>query len=322
MGVVWSQARGQVQDKQKEGANQPSNNVSKGLNVVLGACVVGLVVFYMVGQDDSEVILEEALPRMEAALEREDVFQVYTTARELHRKTNNPLFESYLDKVTSRGDVLANVDGANVSFRFYQDTLETWYELGVTPVTDVRLPYAYLQLKFENEGEEHTTWTHPYYILEGSNKFILPPPGTEGPSSQYVQKMGAKSRLSFPGLDHLDHVEFAPFELAKKEVTNQEYLEFVQAGGYTQDSLWDCPTIIHGEEWSCEGCAPRCWTSQANRAVHLELQQAVARTRATPRVRGVVVRGRSRTPGGWQSLPTVHQWASSASLGGASRFVP
>ena len=130
----------------------------------------------------------------------------------------------------SSGVLRANVDGVNVSFRFYQDTLETWYELGVTPVTNVRLPYAYLQLKFENEGEEHTTWTHPYYILEGSNKFILPPPGTEGPSPQYVQKMGAKSRLSFPGLDHLDHVEFAPFELAKKEVTNQEYLEFVHAG--------------------------------------------------------------------------------------------
>ena len=230
---LWFQTRGQIQDKQKESTNQPSNNVSKGLNIVLGACVVGLVAFYMVGQDDSEAILEEALPRMEEALEREDVFQVYTTARELHRKTNNPLFESYLDKVTSRGDVLANVEGANVSFRFYQDTLETWYDLGVTPVTNVRLPYAYLQLKFDNKGEEHTTWTHPYYILEGSNKFILPPPGTEEPGPQYVQKMGAKSRLSFPGLDHLDHVEFAPFELAKKEVTNQEYLKFVRAGGYT-----------------------------------------------------------------------------------------
>ena len=162
--------------------------MSKGLNVVLGACVLGLVVFYMVGQDDSEVILEEALPRMEAALEREDVFQVYTTARELHRKTNNPLFESYLDKVTSRG-MFWPTWWANVSFRFYQDTLETWYELGVTPVIDVRLPYAYIQLKFESGGE-HTTWTHPYYILEGSNKFILPPQEPRNQAAQYVQKMG------------------------------------------------------------------------------------------------------------------------------------
>ena len=320
---LWSQTRGQTQDKQKEGTNQPSNNVSKGLNIVLGACVVGLVVFYMVGQDDSEAILEEALPRMEAALEREDVFQVYTTARELHRKTNNPLFESYLDKVTSRGDVLANVDGANVSFRFYQDTLETWYELGVTPVTDVRLPYAYLQLKFESGGEEHTTWTHPYYILEGSNKFILPPPGTKEPSAQYVQKMGAKSRLSFPGLDHLDHVEFAPFELAKKEVTNQEYLEFVQAGGYTQDSLWNCPTIIHGEEWSCERLraamldksgkpGPATWSySKPLRGQEQHPVSGVSWYEADAYARW---RG--------QSLPTVHQWASSASLSGASRFVP
>ena len=58
---LWSQTRGQIQDKHKESKTQPSNNVSKGLNVVLGACVVGLVVFYMVGQDDSEAILEDCL---------------------------------------------------------------------------------------------------------------------------------------------------------------------------------------------------------------------------------------------------------------------
>ena len=210
---LWSQTRGQLQDKKKE--RQPTlKQLVQRAERRLGVCVVGLVVFYMVGQDDSEAILEEALPRMEAALEREDVFQVYTTARELHRKTNNPLFESYLDKVTSEG-CLANVDGANVSFRFYQDTLETRYELGVTPVTDVRLPYAYIQLKFESGGEEHMTWTHPYYILEGSNIFILPTPGTEEPSAEYVQKMGAKSRLSFP-LDHLDHVEFSRLNCQKR----------------------------------------------------------------------------------------------------------
>ena len=84
--------------------------------------VVGLVGFYMFGKEDSKVILEEALPRMEAALERKDVFEVYSTARELFESTENPLFESYLDKVTSRGNIYTNRPGVDVSFRFYNDT--------------------------------------------------------------------------------------------------------------------------------------------------------------------------------------------------------
>ena len=47
---------------------------------------------------------------MEAALEREDVFEVYSTARAFE-STENPLFESYLDKVTSRGNIYTNCPG-------------------------------------------------------------------------------------------------------------------------------------------------------------------------------------------------------------------
>ena len=100
---LWLTHRAQPKPEQKEAKS--TTNLSTLLNVVLGLMVLGLVGFYMFGKEDSKVILEEALPRMEAALEREDVFEVYSTARELFESTENPLFESYLDKVTSRGNI-------------------------------------------------------------------------------------------------------------------------------------------------------------------------------------------------------------------------
>ena len=114
------------------------------------------------------------------------------------------------------------------------------------------MPYTYLQLKFKEGDQEHTTWAHPYYIFEGSNKFILPPVGTPEASSDVIRKIGAKSRLSFPGLDHFDHVEYGPFEIAKREVTNAEFLEFVQQGGYNTDEGWDCPIEYQGRMLDCD----------------------------------------------------------------------
>ena len=110
---LWLTHRTQPKPEQKKAKS--ATNLSTLLNVVLGLMVVGLVGFYMFGKEDSKVILEEALPRMEAALEREDVFEVYSTARELFESTENPLFESYLDKVTSRGNIYTNRPGVDVS---------------------------------------------------------------------------------------------------------------------------------------------------------------------------------------------------------------
>ena len=135
--------------------------------------------------------------------------------------------------------------------------------------------------------------------------------------------MGAKARLSFPGLDHLDHVEFAPFELAKREVTNQEYLEFVYAGGYAQDSLWDCPVVIQGEEWSCERLRATMLDKSGKPGPSTWSYSKPLRGQDRHPVSGVSwyeASAYARWKG--ESLPTVHQWASSASLGGASRFVP
>ena len=242
---LWLTHRTQPKPEQKEAKS--ATNLSTLLNVVLGLMVVGLVGFYVFGKEDSKVILEEALPQMEAALEREDVFEVYSTARELFESTENPLFESYLDKVTSRGNIYTNRPGVDVSFRFYNDTTNRWFDLGTSPVEQVRLPYTSLQLKFQEGDQEHTTWAHPYYIFEGSNKFILPPVGTPEASGDVIRKIGAKSRLSFPGLDHFDHVEYGPFDIAKREVTNAEFLDFVQQGGYNTDEGWDL-SLIHISE--------------------------------------------------------------------------
>jgi len=309
--------------KQKATQPKPPASWSKALNLVLGVAFLGLLGFYLVSEDGAEVLLEDVLPEMEDALLRDDVFTVYSHASEWLSETGNPLFESYLDKVTSRGDLFTNRDGVELFFRFYNDTTKTWFPLGPSPNLGVRLPYSYLQIKFVEGEEEYTTWTHPYYIFEGSNKFILPPKGTQASGDEMLLKIGAKSRLSFPGLDHLDHVEYSPFEIARMEVTNEEFFEFVRDGGYLNENWWlganqdPNETVSHVEmiaqmKDATGSTGPANW--EYGRPPRGQEQFPVTgvswhEARAYASYKGM-------------SLPTVHQWASAASLGSASRFVP
>ena len=93
---LWSRAAN-LQDKKKERTNQPSNNLSRAERRLGGMCVGFGGVLHgwtrRFGGHPGGSLAEDG-----GGPGEEDVFQVYTTARELHRKTNNPLFESYLTK--------------------------------------------------------------------------------------------------------------------------------------------------------------------------------------------------------------------------------
>ena len=166
--------------KQKATQPKPPASWSKALNLVLGVAFLGLLGFYLVSEDGTEVLLEDVLPEMEDALLRDDVFTVYSHASEWLAETGNPLFESYLDKVTSRGDLFTNRDGVELFFRFYNDTTKTWFPLGPSPNLGVRLPYSYLQIKFV-EGEERVHHLDPPVLhLRGEQQ--VHPPAERNPS--------------------------------------------------------------------------------------------------------------------------------------------
>ena len=283
---LWLTHRTQPKPEQKEAKS--ATNLSTLLNIVLG-----LIRFYM---------FAKKTPKSWSAK--------MSSLLELFESTENPLFESYLDKVTSRGNIYTNRPGVDVSFRFYNDTNDLWFDLGTSPVEQVRLPYTYLQLKFKEGNQEHTTWAHPYYILrEATSSSCLPWKRLKPPET-------AKS-------DHFDHVEYGPFDIAKREVTNAEFLEFVQQGGYNTDEGWDCPIEYQGRTLECDELrsmlvdetdmpGPSNWSyGKPPRGQEDYPVSGVSRFEAMAfaHFKGM-------------TLPTVHQWASVASLGSASRFVP
>ena len=103
-------------------------------------------------------------------------------------------------------------------------------------------------------------------------------------------------------------------------MTNAEFLEFVQQGGYNTDEGWDCPIEYQGQMLECDELRSMLVDETNMPGLQLELRQAAPGPRELPGV-GVswfeaMAFARSRDD-------LAHrQWASVASLGSASRFVP
>jgi dienelactone hydrolase len=148
-----------------------------------------------------------------------------------------------------RVDLKSEPTGARVLRRAYGAGEDAWVELGVTPLEDVYLPFGVSQLRLEREGSV------PLLRAIGGGGLIfaeLPERDVGGLSFEYLigwetfklDAVGSipDGKVRVPGVRELVNggsVDANDFFLDRYEVTNAQYKQFVDAGGYADARLWD-----------------------------------------------------------------------------------
>ena len=142
-----------------------------------------------------------------------------------------------------------NPEGAEVYWRGYQEVEAPWVSLGQTPIQGVSLPAASLSLRIEKEGYAPLFFNDKNPSLQFSNVapdfsgFLggdrgafdlipeedLPAEMVYVPAGQFIPAI-AGSGTNF--------VPVEAFLIDKSEVSNLEFKEFVDAGGYSNPSFW------------------------------------------------------------------------------------
>lgn len=223
------------------------------------------------------------LGRLEALVSEERFFEAFDLARNLEEFLgDDPKFRSLQQAASADLSIETDPAGAAVSLdRFEPEGPLHREELGAAPIVHRLIPRGDYVLKIEKEGHspyERTLSTLPVRIPDGpippspvALRIVLPrlsdvPPGM-------VPVPGGEYTLSGWDRPVSSSVKLADFFMDRYEVSNREFREFIQAGGYQRKELWKRPFVKDGKTLSFEeamslfkdrtGLAgPRDWSGQ------------------------------------------------------------
>lgn len=144
-----------------------------------------------------------------------------------------PAVDTLLDAVSQVGSLVTEPPGATVYRRDYGDPDATWTEVGVTPMLDVRSPRGFYRWRIEAPGHEtveiadDASWSGPITL-----------PASGSMPGGMVAIRGGESGGFVTGIGPLLPLEHGDYFVGRHEVTNSEYREFVEAGGYEDGRYW------------------------------------------------------------------------------------
>jgi serine/threonine protein kinase/dienelactone hydrolase len=190
---------------------------------------------------------EELLPKVEAAVESSwrDFTDAYRLAIEAEQYIpDDPKLEELFAKCSLNVTVTTEPVGAEVFMKEYGTPDSDWQYQGVTPLSQVRVPISVLRWKLEKEGFETVLAATSSWDIDLANTALLKPNNlyrildVKGSTrTGMVRVQGAETPVGM----------LPDFFIDRYEVTNRQYKEFLDKGGYRNESYWKHPFLRGGE---------------------------------------------------------------------------
>ncbi|MGH2569360.1 MAG: protein kinase domain-containing protein, partial [Bacteroidota bacterium] len=219
--------------------------------VLVLLALVYLTYWYVNRNANIRLAREEVLPSIDRLVGESKWASAYFLARQVEDYVvDDPLFVKLRPQYAARGIIRTEPSGAEVSIAEYGVSTENWVSLGLTPTDTIFLPSRGLwRLKLQKKG--FNTFDGAAFVGLVNRKSIkLDPIGSVPEHMDRVP--GGKYVLNIPGLDHLDSVQVGDFLIDRFEVTNKEFKEFVDQGGYQKKEYWKHPFDKNGRTLTWE----------------------------------------------------------------------
>jgi formylglycine-generating enzyme required for sulfatase activity len=206
------------------------------ITTVLALSTIGILSIRLIS---SQKVRQETIPEIMQLVEQKDFVRAFELVEEAEQRLpGDPVLADIWSKVSVRMTIHTNPDGVDVFYRQYSVKDDEWTHLGKTPIESLKLPHTVLRWRFEADGYESAERTGESF--SGTFRVNLEP-GNLSPGMVRVPT----STLQFlmTGFDERKiwkarEKEVPQFLADRYEVTNAEYLEFVEAGGYEIQDFW------------------------------------------------------------------------------------
>ena len=190
--------------------------------------------------------LETATPEIARLVGHDDFAKAVALLREARTVLpRDPTLEKLWIEATWEVTVESVPSDADVSIRLYRGDANAWVDLGRTPLQKIRVPRTGIP-----RGVGGYVWriSKPGFAAVSriglQSAFRLPPADSVPPGM--VPVPGGEVRVEIPGLA-LPMLPLDDYLIDRHEVTNEEYKEFVDAGGYQKLVFWKQPFVKDGK---------------------------------------------------------------------------
>jgi serine/threonine protein kinase/formylglycine-generating enzyme required for sulfatase activity/dienelactone hydrolase len=161
--------------------------------------------------------------------------------------------------------IYSDPPGARVFAKPYSGIDAPWEDLGTTPIDSLTFVSGIIGLKLEMEGyrtTEDIIWNR--YFQTDNRGYMLQKKESLPEEMVLVSESGpqlyvgaAPAGVHMPGVEHLPPVQLGDYLIDRYEVTNRQFQEFVDAGGYELPEYWQAPFIEEGQELTWEQAVAR-----------------------------------------------------------------
>jgi cephalosporin-C deacetylase-like acetyl esterase len=185
----------------------------------------------------------EALPRIAQLIEREDLSEAYALAIQAERYIpGDPMLRRFWPVISWPASIHTTPPGASVFRRNYNVRDSAWELVGRSPIENRRMPLVDAQWKFERKGfatVERATFP------SGSLRVTMyedakAPVGmvhVEIPNSASLQSVPV-TLMGLAGYEDLPGIPLGDYWIDRYEVTNSQFRQFLDLGGYRRKEYW------------------------------------------------------------------------------------
>jgi len=260
---------------------------------------------------------EKALPGILTLIEKGDTRAAYRLAAQAEQYIPaDPLLQKLWPEMSTPVSVETNPPGADVHFKEYSDLTSDYEYLGRSPLQNVRAPQGYFRWRIARQG-----FVAAELAASNNIRQTLDPEGTAPPAM--VRVPGGRFQSNVGSIGILGPVELAEYWIDKHEVTNRQYKEFVDRGGYQKKEYWNYPFARDGRTLAWEEAMA-------------QFRDATGRAGPSTWEAGGYPAGQDDFPVGgvsWyeaaafskfagKELPTVYHWYRAAGLFFSSYIIP
>ena len=187
---------------------------------------------------------EEALPEIEKYFNELNTNEAFNLVQKAEKYIpDDPVLKNWTSRIVKKVTILTDPPGADVYLREYSDTKGEWKKIGTTPIDSMKFPwFKFYQLRLVKNGYDTVLAVAETSIDTLDRKLMEAGKTPQG--MVYVDGYWDEEKNTFEKENG--------FFMDRYEVTNKQYKEFVDKGGYKNREYWDNAFIKNGKTLTWE----------------------------------------------------------------------